>query len=119
MKFWDKVTGKDITEELVAFEARAHKLPAEYQKAWEKIKTYMWPHTSMTGRNLLPVLDNALNLLEETASEGLPIQEVLGDDIPGFAAALVGDDGAKTYRDKWREQLNRTVAHKLGVKEEK
>lgn len=119
MKFWDKVTGKDITDQLVAFEARSRRLPADYQKAWDDITTNIWPHTSLTGRNLLPILDNALDLLEETASEGLSAREVLGDDIPGFAAALVSDDGAKTYRDKWRDQLNKTVAQKLGMEEQK
>jgi DNA-binding ferritin-like protein (Dps family) len=38
----------------------------------------------------------------------------LGDDIKGFCSALVGEEGAKSYRDKWREQLNNNIAKKLG-----
>ncbi|MFI1328316.1 DUF1048 domain-containing protein, partial [Streptomyces rochei] len=49
----------------------------------------------------------------ETAADGLSVQEVLGDDIPGFCAALAGGEGARSYRDRWREQLNRNVARKL------
>jgi len=40
--------------------------------------------------------------------------DVLGDDIAGFCAALAGGEGARSYRDRWREQLNRNVARKLG-----
>ena len=31
----------------------------------------------------------------------------------GFCAALTGDRGRRTYRDRWRDQLNRNVARKL------
>ena len=62
----------------------------------------------------MPILDGALGLLEETAADGQGIHEVLGDDIEGFCAALVGGEGARSYRDRWRKQLNRNVARKLG-----
>ncbi len=114
MNFWEKITGSDMTAEMKNFEARARKLPADYQAAWEKIKDNLWPHSDLTGRNLMPFLDGALGLLEESASEGMSVQEVLGDDIKGFCTALVGKEGAKSYRDKWREQLNNNIAKKLG-----
>jgi DNA-binding ferritin-like protein (Dps family) len=89
-------------------------LPADYQAAWEQIKVHLFPHAGFTGRNLMPILDGALGLLEETAADGQDIHEVLGDDIKGFCAALAGGEGARSYRDRWREQLNRNVARKLG-----
>ncbi|MCK8489833.1 DUF1048 domain-containing protein [Paenibacillus sp. MBLB2552] len=114
MNFWDKITGNDMTREMKGFEARAHKLPADYQGAWEEIKTNLWAHSDFTGRNLMPILDGALSWLEETAADGQRVQEVLGDDIQGFCSSLAGEEGAKSLRDKWREQLNRNVARKLG-----
>jgi Protein of unknown function (DUF1048) len=39
---------------------------------------------------------------------------VLGDDIKGFCAALADGEGARSYRDRWREQLNKNVTRKLG-----
>jgi DNA-binding ferritin-like protein (Dps family) len=62
----------------------------------------------------MPILDGVLGLLEETAADGQSVQEVLGDDIKGFCSALAGEEGAKSYRDKWREQLNNNIAKKLG-----
>jgi len=114
MNFWERITGNDMTKELKALKSRARKLPAEYQAAWETITANLWPHSDFTGRNLMPILDGALGLLEETAAEGQSVQEVLGDDIKGFCSALAGEEGAKSFRDKWREQLNNNIARKLG-----
>ncbi|MFF0622486.1 DUF1048 domain-containing protein [Streptomyces sp. NPDC004296] len=114
MNFWQTITGSDLTREWKAFETRAEALPADYRAAWEEIKVHLTPYSDFTGRNLMPILDGALGLLEETAADGQTVQEVLGDDIEGFCAALAGGEGARGYRDRWREQLNRNVARKLG-----
>ncbi|GIH48757.1 DNA-binding ferritin-like protein (Dps family) [Microbispora rosea] len=114
MKFWETITGSDLTRDWKAFEARAAALPADYRAAWEEITGHLFLYGDFTGRNLMPILDGALGLLEETASDGQSIHEVLGDDIPGFCAALAGGAGARSFRDRWREQLNRNVARKLG-----
>ncbi|HIW32843.1 MAG TPA: DUF1048 domain-containing protein [Candidatus Paenibacillus intestinavium] len=114
MNFWEKVTGSDMTKEMKNFESRAKNLPADYQAAWEKINFNIWQYSDFTGRNLMPILDGVLGLLEETAADGQSVQEVLGDDIKGFCSALAGEEGVKSYRDKWREQLNNNIAKKLG-----
>ncbi|MET8867430.1 DUF1048 domain-containing protein [Nonomuraea sp. NPDC004580] len=114
MSFWETITGSDLTREWKAFEARAAVLPADYRTAWEQMKGHLFLYGDFTGRNLMPILDGALGLLEETAADGQSIDDVLGDDIAGFCAALAGEEGAGNVRDRWREQLNRNVARKLG-----
>lgn len=113
MSFWETITGSDLTREWKAFEARAQTLPADHRAAWEQIKGDLYPYGDFTGRNLLPIVDAALGLLEQAAADGQSVHDVLGDDIPGFCTALAGGEGARTYRDRWREQLNRNVARKL------
>ncbi|WP_433293827.1 DUF1048 domain-containing protein [Actinoplanes sp. CA-030573] len=113
MSFWQTITGSDLTRDWTAFEARAAALPADHRAAWEQIKGNLFPYGNFSGRNLMPIADAALALLEESAAEGLSAHEVIGDDIPGFCAALAGGEGARTYRDRWRAQLNRNVARKL------
>ncbi len=113
MSFWETVTGSDLTREWKAFESRAQALPADYQAAWKQITSTLFSYGDFTGRNLTPIIDAALGLLEEAAGEGQSVHEVLGDDISGFCTALAGGEGARTYRDRWREQLNNTVARKL------
>lgn len=114
MNFWEKITGSDMTKGMKIFEERAAKLPIDFQAAWEKVKTNLWTHSDFSGRNLMPILEGVLGLLEETAADGQSVQEVLGEDIKGFCYALVGEGEAKSYRDKWRQQLNNTIAKKLG-----
>ena len=114
MNLWATITGGDLTREWKAFEARAAALPADYRAAWGQITVHLFPYGSFTGRNLMPILDGALGLLEQSAADGQSVHQVLGDDIPGFCAALAGGEGARSYRDRWREQLNRNVARKLG-----
>lgn len=114
MNFWEKITGSDMTKELKVMNSRVLKLPADYQAAWAQINAHLWPHSDFTGRNLMPILDGVLGLLEEAAADGQRVQEVLGTDIKGFCSALAGEEGAKTFRDKWRDQLNKSIAKKLG-----
>jgi DNA-binding ferritin-like protein (Dps family) len=114
MTFWETITGSDLTREWKAFEARAEALPADYRAAWEQIKVHLFHYSDFTGRNLMPILDGALGLLEETAANGQSIHEVLGDDVEGFCTALAGGEGAQGYRDRWRDKLNKNVARKLG-----
>jgi DNA-binding ferritin-like protein (Dps family) len=113
MNFWETITGSDLTRDWTAFEARAQALPADYRAAWEQIKSNLYPYGDFTGRGLTPIVDAALGLLEEASADGQSIPEVFGDDIPGFCAALAGGAGTRTYRDRWRAQLNRNVARKL------
>ncbi|MGL5312167.1 MAG: DUF1048 domain-containing protein [Peptostreptococcaceae bacterium] len=114
MNFWDKITGNDMTKEFKSFEARVKKLPEDYQEAWIQINANVFQHSDFTGRNLMPILDNALSILEEISSEGQSVQEALGDDINGFCLALIGKDSSNSFRDKWRKQLNNNIAKKLG-----
>lgn len=113
MNFWEQVIGSDLTREWKAFEARARTLPDDYRAAWGQIVAHLFPYGDFTGRNVMPILDAALGLLEVAAADGQSVREVLGEDIRGFCAALAGGEGARTFRDRWREQLNRNVARKL------
>jgi DNA-binding ferritin-like protein (Dps family) len=114
MSLWETMTGSDLTREWKAFEARAEVLPADYHAAWEQVKVHLFHYSDFTGRNLMPILDGVLGLLEETAADGQSIHQVLGDDIEGFCAALAGGEVSRSYRDRWRRKLNRNVARKVG-----
>lgn len=114
MNFWDKVTGNDITREFKNFEDRVKKLPKDYQEAWETIEAHVWNHSNFSGRNLIPVFENALFILEETSAEGQSAKQALGDDIKEFCVELIGEDSLNSFRDKLRKQLNNNVVKKLG-----
>lgn len=113
MNIWERLSGSDLTRDWQAFEARAAALPDDYRLVWEQIKINLMPHGDFTGRNLTPIVDGVLGLLETTAADGQSVEEALGDDIAAFCAALASGHDVKDYRDRWREQLNRNIARKL------
>lgn len=114
MNFWDRITGNDINRDWKVFKSRSNRLPAEYQSAWMQINAELWQRSDFTGRNIMPLLEGVLELFEEASADGRSVQDVLGGDIKGFCAALAGEQGAKTYRDRWRDQLNKSILRKLG-----
>ena len=114
MNLWERITGSDLTKEHQAFQTRSQALPPDYRAAWQQINAHLVPYSNFSGRNLMPILDGVLGLLEETAADGQGVREVLGDDIGAFCSAVAGGAGAKGYRARWREQLNTTVARRLG-----
>ncbi|WP_342634574.1 MULTISPECIES: DUF1048 domain-containing protein [unclassified Streptomyces] len=63
-----------------------------------------FPCGDFTGRNLMPILDSALGLLEVAAADGRSVHKVLGEDIQGFCTAPGGGADARTHRGRWREQ---------------
>lgn len=114
MNFWEKITGADMTKEMKNFDTRVKKLPANFQEVWEKINLNLWQYADFTGRSLMPVLDGVLGFLEEASAQGQSVHSALGDDIEGFCRAVVGKEGARSVRGKWREKLNHNINKKLG-----
>lgn len=114
MNFWDTITGRDMNRQWKAYEVRAKKLSPEDYAVWNEINGYLWQRSDFTGRNIMPILDGVLELLEEAKAQGRTARDVLGNDVPGFCASLAEEEGAKSFRDKWRDQLNQSVLRKLG-----
>lgn len=113
MNFWDRITGNDMDRDLAGFATRAAGLPPAYQDAWSEMTERLWNHADFTGRNLMPIFDGVLGMLEEAAADGRPPETVFGGDVAGFCEALASTEGATSLRDRWRERLNAAVARKL------
>lgn len=113
MNFFERITGSDMTKEFKRFEDRVKKLPLDYQEVWGEIEENIWEHSNFTGRNLIPIIENALVILEETSINGKSVKEVLGSDIKEFCLELVGEE-SNSFHDKCRRKLNKNITKKLG-----
>jgi len=104
--FLKKIIGdkKDWKE----MESRAKTLPKDYQVVYDEIKHYMWKR----GQASADIFKGLLDLFEEGAANGRSALEITGDDVAAFCDEL--SPGAKTYADRWREDLNHGIAKKLG-----
>lgn len=105
--FLKKITGDK--KEWKAMEARAKALPKDYQVVYSEIKPYIW---KSSGLGSIDVFKGLLDLFEEGAANGRSALEITGNDVASFCDGLIV--GAKTYADKWREDLNHNVAKKIG-----
>ena len=115
MNFWDRITGNDMTRQWRGFEKRVVQLPPDYGEAWKGIKQQLMLYSEgdLSGRRLTAILDGVVGLLEDCAADGESAKDAVGDDLDAFCAEVAGAEGARDFRDKWREQLNRNVARKL------
>jgi DNA-binding ferritin-like protein (Dps family) len=90
-------------------EARAKALPKDYQVVYKEIKTYIWKRSEQES---IEVFKGLLDLFEEGAANGRSALEITGNDVAAFCDEL--SLGAKTYVDRWREELNKGIAKKIG-----
>jgi DNA-binding ferritin-like protein (Dps family) len=106
--FLKKILGDK--KEWNAMEARAKALPHDYQVVYHEIQHYIW---KSSGQESIDVFKGLLDLFEEGAANGRRALEITGDNVAAFCDELI-DGGAKTYTDRWREELNSGIAKKIG-----
>lgn len=94
-----------------AMEARAHKLPRDYQIVYAEIQKYMWNFSGGTGMDIVYILRDLLDLFEAGVADGKSALEVTGDDVADFADELLRN--ANTYTENWHNKLNRNVHKRL------
>jgi len=91
---------------------RAKALPEEYHYVYHKIQNYMWMHSGGSGMDMLPIFTDLLDLFESGAAEGKRVLQITGDDVAEFCDELLRN--ARTYTQKWHDDLNRDIMKKLG-----
>lgn len=90
-----------------AIEKRAKALPVEYRRSYTDIKHYLW---NTSGILSMEPLASLVEMLEAATAEHRNIVDITGPDVAAFADELVR--GEKTYFDRRREKLNKSVAKK-------
>ena len=98
-------------------EARADALPGDYRIVYGEIKKYLWRFTAGDGMDIIAILKDLLDLFETGAADGKDALDVTGQDVAGFCDELLRN--AKTYTEKWHDELNRNVLDKLQDEEKK
>src|ERR1700677_5126464 len=95
-------------KEWKAMEARARALPKDYRVVYGEIKIYIWKRSE---KESIDIFKGLLDLFEEGAANGRSALEITGKDVAAFCDEL--SPGAKTYLDKWRDDLNHDIAKKI------
>jgi DNA-binding ferritin-like protein (Dps family) len=90
-----------------AYKQRVENLPEEYKKAMKAIEEYMWNFAK--GAGMLEHLKNILEMFENSASDGLSVRDVIGEDIAEFADSLLAEFPEETWMDKMRKKLRDSI----------
>ncbi|WP_338786323.1 DUF1048 domain-containing protein [Metabacillus sp. FJAT-53654] len=89
------------------YKKRVDNLPEEYRKAMKAIENYMWNYAK--GSGMLELLKSILDMFENSASDGLSVRDVVGDDIAEFADSLLAEFPEETWMDKMRKKLRDSI----------
>ncbi|MCG0050142.1 MULTISPECIES: DUF1048 domain-containing protein [Priestia] len=89
------------------YKERVNQLPEEYKKAMKAIESYMWNFAK--GAGMLELLKNILEMFENSASDGLNVRDVVGNDIAEFADSFLAEFPEDTWIDKLRNKLRDSI----------
>ena len=89
------------------YKERVNELPEEYKKALKAIESYMWNFAK--GAGMLELLKNILEMFENSASDGLNVRDIVGNDIAAFADSFLAEFPEETWIDKLRNKLRDSI----------
>ncbi|MEK4031382.1 MULTISPECIES: DUF1048 domain-containing protein [Bacillaceae] len=90
-----------------AYRKRVNELPEEYRTAMTAIEKYMWNFAK--GSGMLALLQNVLEMFESSASDGLNVRDIVGNDAAEFADSLLAEFPEETWIDKMRKELRDSI----------
>ena len=92
------------------YKARTKQLPANYRTAIEALDRYLMYFGSITrGDTLVSMLEDLADLFEQSAADGTPIREIVGEDPVEFVEALIGNYDKGGYVTRERERLTNAI----------
>jgi DNA-binding ferritin-like protein (Dps family) len=92
------------------YKARVRKLPANYRAAVDAFERYLMVSGGISDGNAAASLfENLVELFEQSAADGTPISEVVGDDAVEFIEALIRNYPEGDWRTRERQRLTDAV----------
>ena len=90
--------------------ARTAKLPPNYHAAIEALERYLMYFGAIAeGDTMMAMLDDLADLFEQSASDGTPIRDIVGDDPVEFAETFLENYSEGRWINKERERLVKAI----------
>ena len=95
------------------YKARTKQLPASYRTAIDALDRYLMYFGAITrGDTLVSMLEDLADLFEQSAANGTPIREIVGEDPVEVVEAFVQNYSKGGYvPDRARKRLTDAIAH--------
>ena len=111
-KFIAKVIGEK--KQWRQYRARIRRLPANYRLAVEALERYRMYCGGGDGTGWDSMYEDLINLFEQSASNGTPIREIVGEDPVEFVEAFVRNYPEGQWRIRERDRLTSAVKRAAG-----
>jgi DNA-binding ferritin-like protein (Dps family) len=97
------------------YKARTKQLPANYRAAVAALERYLMYFGAITrGDTLVSMLEDLADLFEQSAANGTPIREIVGEDPVEFADTFLQNYSEGQWINKERERLTKAIASAAG-----
>jgi DNA-binding ferritin-like protein (Dps family) len=97
------------------YKARTKQLPANYRTAIDALDRYLMYFGAITrGDTLLSMLEDLADLFEQSAADGTPIREIVGEDPVEFAETFLQNYSEGQWINKERERLTKAIDRAAG-----
>jgi DNA-binding ferritin-like protein (Dps family) len=97
------------------YKARRQQLPQSYHTAIVALDRYLTYFGAITkGDILLSMLEDLADLFEQSAANGTPIREIVGEDPVEFAETFLQNYSEGQWINKERERLTSAIERAVG-----
>ena len=97
------------------YKARTKQLPANYRSAVDALERYLMYFGSIRrGETLVSMLEDLADLFEQSAANGTPIREIVGEDPVEFAETFLQNYSEGQWINKERERLTSAIDRAAG-----
>lgn len=112
----EKVTGAlEDKKRYRNYKNRKQKLPANYRTAINALERYLMYFGAISDGNImLRMLDDLLVLFEQSATDGTPVREVVGEDPVEFAETFLQNYSEGQWIQKERSRLVAAIDQATG-----
>jgi DNA-binding ferritin-like protein (Dps family) len=107
----EQVTGSlEQKKKYRQYKARTKQLPANYRTAIEALDRYLMYFGSITkGDTLVSMLEDLADLFEQSAADGTPLRDVVGEDPVEFAETFLRNYAKDQWINKERKRLTNAI----------
>ncbi|MFI6500869.1 DUF1048 domain-containing protein [Nonomuraea typhae] len=114
-RFLEMVTGPlEDKKRYRRYQARVAGLPADYRAAVEALDRYMQHFGPGDAESLLSMLDDLADLFEQSAADGTPIRDVVGQDPVEFAETFLSNYAGGSWIGRERARLSEAIDRAAG-----
>jgi DNA-binding ferritin-like protein (Dps family) len=96
------------------YKARKEQLPESYRMAVDALQRYSYYFGGGSAEAMMSMLEDLIDLFEQSAASGTPVREIVGEDPVEFAEAFVQNYPQGSWIVRERDRLTNAIDRAVG-----